>query len=884
MTTGSTGVPEGIVHTHSTVCTGLVEGAHRQGLDRPGIRVFQWAAYTFDVALTEIYAPLIHGGCICIPSEEERLNDVEGAMNRMKCEWAFFTPTFARFFRRYKVPSFKTLAMGGEAATADDINAWVHRVKVLQVYGPAECVTWLLKAFNAPSPKTISFGRPTNVHGWIVEPQNPARLSPVGAVGELLIEGPGVFIEYLNDKVRTEASFIEAPPWRTAIGAPCTSRIYKSGDLVRYLPDGEMTYVGRKDAMVKLRGQRIDLEGIESLLRACVDDIADVAVDLVIPSGKNRDKALVAFVCSRDRVAGPDSVLRLAPSWREQLKRDLPDFMVPHIYYPIDSLPYNASRKLDRKVLRQFASALTIDELLSASKHATSTAQLQESANGLTPTELQFRQFWAEPETKAFLFTYTDIFKGPSVAEMARNARKILITTSANVEAFSLLPPKMKSQILRDVAVQCRVSESEIEDVFLLTLRQEGLWALSLVSNGSYVAHFPIRLRQGIDVSRFRTAWDDVVTRSAFMRTRITQSASGTYQVVLKRGPSWKKRKNTEEYVREDMREPLDFGEQLTRFALIQEEQQPAAGLSSSMNLILWTSHHALYDGHSIPLFLNAVAKSYRGEISGPEVPFTRFIGHLQETDENVYKEYWRRRLDVLEAAAKEHSSISPLKCDVTSKNDLQATVDYIAAEVGYVNLVVANSGSIRPSVRFNPSHSLPELRQILFADFSMEDMTETLNLNVTAAFFTMTAFLELLDAGNQNALKGGFGRPIAKGGVVPAIQSQVIFTTSISAFSRHWSSSPPYLTSKVAIMQVTKHASKQLARFGIRVNAIAPGVYPSDLASVLTKDRKPEEESIDDQRFIPARRFGGDEEMAGAILYLTSRTGSFFQRVYSRH
>ncbi|PLB44279.1 short-chain dehydrogenase [Aspergillus steynii IBT 23096] len=235
------------------------------------------------------------------------------------------------------------------------------------------------------------------------------------------------------------------------------------------------------------------------------------------------------------------------------------------------------------------------------------------------------------------------------------------------------------------------------------------------------------------------------------------------------------------------------------------------------------------------------------------------------------------RRLEVLETAAAEFPGVViPHQADVTSKTDLQAVVDRIKSEVGYVNLVVANSGSIGPPVRFNPAASLPELRQTLFTDFSMEGMNDALNLNITAAFFTMTAFLELLDAGTQNALRGGFGKPLKEGSDVPSIQSQVIFTTSISAFSRHWSSSPPYLTSKVAIMQVTKHASTQLAKFGIRVNAIAPGIYPSELASVLISTRKPEEEAFEDQRFIPARRFGGDEEMAGAILYLTSRAGSY--------
>ncbi|KAL3496294.1 short-chain dehydrogenase [Aspergillus germanicus] len=234
------------------------------------------------------------------------------------------------------------------------------------------------------------------------------------------------------------------------------------------------------------------------------------------------------------------------------------------------------------------------------------------------------------------------------------------------------------------------------------------------------------------------------------------------------------------------------------------------------------------------------------------------------------------RRMEVLEKAGQEHPSIVPLRCDVTSKGDLQSAVDQITAEVGYVNLVVANSGSIGPPVRFSPTASIPELRETLFTNFSMHEMNETLHLNITAAFFTMTAFLELLDAGNRLALQSGFGRPITEGSDVPSIQSQVIFTTSISAFSRHWTSSPPYLTSKAAIMQVTKHASTQLARFGIRVNAIAPGIYPSELASVLIQNRNPEAEAFDDQRFIPAKRFGSDEEMAGAILYLASRAGSY--------
>ncbi|KAI0158095.1 short-chain dehydrogenase [Xylariaceae sp. FL1272] len=234
------------------------------------------------------------------------------------------------------------------------------------------------------------------------------------------------------------------------------------------------------------------------------------------------------------------------------------------------------------------------------------------------------------------------------------------------------------------------------------------------------------------------------------------------------------------------------------------------------------------------------------------------------------------RRLEVLEEAAKEYQSLVPLKCDVASKDDLQQAVDFIEKDAGHVNLLVANSGIVGKSPNIDPQASLPELRKRLFADSTMESMDEPFRVNVTSAFFTMTAFLELLDAGNKKALEGGFGRPTQQGIDVPSIQSQVIFTASISGFSRHWVSSPAYCASKAAILQLAKFSSSQLARFGIRVNALAPGVYPSAMTGKLSNGRKPEEEAVDHPFFIPARRFGGEEEMAGAILYLASRSGSY--------
>jgi NAD(P)-dependent dehydrogenase (short-subunit alcohol dehydrogenase family) len=182
------------------------------------------------------------------------------------------------------------------------------------------------------------------------------------------------------------------------------------------------------------------------------------------------------------------------------------------------------------------------------------------------------------------------------------------------------------------------------------------------------------------------------------------------------------------------------------------------------------------------------------------------------------------RRASTLEAAASSHPEIKPVVCDVTSKASLQGAVDTISAEAGYVNLLVANSGVFGPYQSFDKSLNITELRNRLFDGVSVEDFTQTLNINVTGAYYTMLAFLELLDAGNRNALRGGFGKPLKDGSAVPSIQSQVIFTGSVGSFSRDKFTPPAYAASKSAIAQLGQHAASNLAPYQIRVNTLAPG------------------------------------------------------------
>ncbi|KAI0143669.1 short-chain dehydrogenase [Xylariaceae sp. FL1272] len=233
------------------------------------------------------------------------------------------------------------------------------------------------------------------------------------------------------------------------------------------------------------------------------------------------------------------------------------------------------------------------------------------------------------------------------------------------------------------------------------------------------------------------------------------------------------------------------------------------------------------------------------------------------------------RRQAVLKEAASAHPSISPLVCDVTSKDSLQSVVDIISKEVGYINLLIANSGVFGPANTYDSKLSIQDLRKNLFDDVDMDEMTHCLHVNITGAYFTIAAFLDLLDAGNKNAVKGGFGKPF-EGSKMPSIQSQVVVTSSLGAYSRDANTPPAYAAAKAGILQLAQHAATNLAPYQIRVNTLAPGYYLSEMAAPVIASRDPETEGIDHPAFMPARRFGVEDEMAGSILYLASKAGAY--------
>ena len=227
------------------------------------------------------------------------------------------------------------------------------------------------------------------------------------------------------------------------------------------------------------------------------------------------------------------------------------------------------------------------------------------------------------------------------------------------------------------------------------------------------------------------------------------------------------------------------------------------------------------------------------------------------------------RRKDKLDETAKlSPTNIVPIVGDVTSKASLTSIAAQIKQETGYINLICCNSGTMPPAVSVKPSSATSVADYARAAlELDPQDWATTFATNSTAIAFTTFAFLELLDEGNQR-------------NNAPGRKSQVLVTTSIAGYLRNPGSNLAYGASKAAATHLIKHLAGTLAPVSIRVNGIAPGLFPSDLAEGLIAGvgakGDPGEEGSIDATVIPATRTGVESDMVGTVMWIASRAGAY--------
>jgi amino acid adenylation domain-containing protein len=651
-------------------------------------RVLQFASYAFDAAVLELITSLVMGACICIPSDTQR-HDIPKSVATFQANWAFFTPAVARVLNPSDFKTMRTLALGGEAVSAKELNAWRNHVNLFIVYGPTECtIIMCAQLVTKEITEGRNLGHCFGGSGWIVNSDHPNQLLPVGAIGELLIEGPIVAMGYLNDPKKTAGAFIEPPSWLIESRGKSTGHIYKTGDLVRYTDNGIIQYLGRKDLQVKLRGNRIELGEVESHLRASFPDIRDAVAEVVKPEGNDRQPILMAFVCGNDCASQVDEATipditpealfgkpSLESSMQAQLAeaamgKSLPVYMIPTVYLPLRYRPLTRTGKLDRKKIRATAALLSPQQL---DEYDSST-----NATGLPTTreEIFLQRAWAHVLNKdvasiglhsnffrmggdsilamtlisqareaGYSIKMADIFNHPKLANLAAAAVRTNASTRSTIPPFALMSDKASKESLVELAAaQCGIDASFVEDVYPTTPLQEGLVALAAKRPGQYIVTIKYELPNDLDLDKFVTAWNATVAANAILRTRVIQSdLLGFLQVVVHESIPWQTFDDEQAYEAHMGVTRMGLGDQLVHFGLREHSNQPRKGPEFHLTL-----HHAIYDGGSLPLLWNQVQSAYHGELLSPQ-PFNHFIEHVLATE--GASAFWKSEFEGLNAA-----------------------------------------------------------------------------------------------------------------------------------------------------------------------------------------------------------------------------------------
>lgn len=696
-TSGTTGTPKGMVMEHGALCTSMTASSKRLKVDPDKVRLLQFAAYVFDLAIGEIIMPLISGACICVPSEHQRMNDLPRFVAESRANWSFLTPSFARILSPSDVPSLEFLLLGGEAVGKDHLAKWVGHVRLINAWGPSEaCCFASFREYESPNDSPLNIGHPVGARSWIVEPDNCHQLAPIGCVGEVVLQGPTLAREYLAFEAGTKASFItELPEWAPDRHRSQYSRFYKSGDLAYFNPDGTMEFVTRKDTQVKVRGFRIELGEVESQIQEGLSHVQQVAVDVLRTEGGQGVARLVAYLCFSSETRTPDSgindlsdmflpmdqsLVQEASALKSFLEVRLPLYMVPAVYIPVRYMPFITSQKTDRSVLQGAAAALSEADLASYMLASAAKEAL------VTHMEKEMQSLWADILTipleqigrnDSFLHLGGDSLAAIrlvtkarqrgvqlSVASILRDPRLCQVALAAQqgavedeeemaISPWSLVPEEIRDAVKEAAEQQCKLSYGQvIEDVYPTTALQEGLMALAVKQPGSYTAKFAFELVDA-DVDQFKAAWEVTLGACAALRTRIFRYESGTMQAVIQGQTNWQSSPIEAS--------KIEYGSSLCQYALFSRGDR---------RLFSLTLHHAIFDGWSLSLIMKTLAQAYEGrnKVLPALPPYSRFIRYVLGLDQTRAADYWRSQLlDAISPAFPPRPSLTSASASQTS-------------------------------------------------------------------------------------------------------------------------------------------------------------------------------------------------------------------------
>ncbi|MEV6843650.1 amino acid adenylation domain-containing protein [Actinoplanes sp. NPDC051411] len=492
-TSGSTGVPKGVVVTHRSVRNLVRAQTEIFGLG-PGSRRLQFASVSFDASVSEVWTTLLSGAALVV-TDGSRL--VPGpalvdVIRRRGVTHVTLPPSLLSTVEQHGgLPDPVTLVVAGEACPPAVAARWCRDRRMFNAYGPTEATVAATVSEPLTGDGTPPIGRPLHdVRAYVLD-----ELLREQPAGELYLAGAGLARGYAGRTALTAQGFVANP-----FGAP-GERMYRTGDVVRRRPDGQLEYQGRADDQVKVRGVRVEPGEVESALMG----LAGVDQAVVVAHGDGVDRRLVAYVVAD--ADGPD-----AAALRRNLAAVVPDHLVPSVFMMLDSLPVTVNGKVDRQALpdpaadagardyvppvgaveqalaRLWEEVLAVprvgrtDEFYRLGGHSLLATQLVNRVRTVMNVELPVR----------------DLFETSTLAELAQRASVLKTGTR----------PVLRRQV-RPAMVP-------------LSYPQQRMWLTAQLrgSDGAYHIPVVVRLSDGLDAGALRAAVTDVVRRHEPLRTR----------------------------------------------------------------------------------------------------------------------------------------------------------------------------------------------------------------------------------------------------------------------------------------------------------------------------------------------------------------------------
>jgi len=651
-TSGSTGKPKAVEVQHESLATYAATAIANFDVESTD-RVLQFASISFDTSAEEIYPCLLSGARLVLRTDAMLVSAAE--FFRQCDEWGITVldlPTaywheLVNAIATINVPaSLRLVILGGEKVRPEYVSRWREHTgdypRLLNTYGPTEAtiVATLYDFAESGSFENAPIGRPID-HARVRVLDRNLRECPIGISGELYIGGAGLARGYRNHPELTAERFVPDPFGESG------ARLYKTGDVVRWLPDGNLDYVERVDKQVKIRGFRVETGEIETTLRehSSVNDV------VVVPHTEENDTRLVAYVLTNGDALEPNVL-------RDFLRRRLPEHMIPSAFVKLESIPLTAHGKVDVRALPapdRFRSERTAFvaprnpietliagiwvEVLDLEEVSVEDNFFDVGGHSLLATQVISRI----REALHVELPLRDIFESSTVAGLAEKV-EVALRTEEHATLPSIKP------VSRDQELP-------------LSFPQERLWLVHQLHPTSVAYHVlrPLRISGDLNVPILERTLTEVLSRHEIYRTTIETRQGRPVQVIhppeevklpvtdLRSLPREEREKAVQKLIDEEGQRPFDLSRgPLWRVTLLR--------IDDAEYLMMLTEHHLVHDGWTEGRLVLDFLALYEALVTGQPSPlpelaiqYADFAYWQRSTIQGEFLEsllsYWKKQL-----------------------------------------------------------------------------------------------------------------------------------------------------------------------------------------------------------------------------------------------